>query len=456
VAIGAIAIIVHLPNGCDYNQNTPTLIRDRPVMTNANLERLWDGDPSFQTWGKVFPWLSGKADCDKQIHRVVRQESSGTSFALKQFLNEINPAAGWNAASQANTVWPNSDTDAVTLANAASGSGERNTVRDTDSSIGYVDLATARGDNGTFYWQNASDETFWLPIARKASTTQFDEPTSDANGYKDPTTNAAPNANTVAPGANCFNATPKTALPADASSDWSNVDYTYSDNAYGPCTLTYDLVFDDDSSVYCNSPAEESQARTLKDYFTRGVVSAAGQNSLVNAYYDRLPTDALAKAQAAVDSLGWKKNGSSGRPCPGSASPTPTPTATPSTTPAPPAPPSNKFAITSARSVTSGTSAAVRLSLQLPGAGKLSIKGTAKPKKGKSVTLSTKSASATKAGTQTITISLSSKAKSALKKNKTLSVKLTITFTPNGGTAATQSKTVTVKQPKAKKKKSKK
>src|SRR5262249_52275003 len=114
VAIGAIAIIVHLPNACaDYTTGGGAhIVRDRPTMTNSALERLWDGDPSFQKWGDVFPWLHNVTNCDVQIHRVVRQESSGTSFALKQFLGEINPAAGWNAVTQGNLDWPNSNTDA--------------------------------------------------------------------------------------------------------------------------------------------------------------------------------------------------------------------------------------------------------------------------------------------------------------------------------------------------------
>ena len=94
----------------------------------------------------------------------------------------------------------------------------------------------------------------------------------------------------------------------------------------------------------------------------------------------------------------------------------------------------------------SGTT--IRLSLQLPGAGKLSIASSTKPKKGKAIKLATKAVAVTKSGAQTITVSLSSKAKSALKKDKKLKVTLKITYTPTGGAAKTITKSVTVKQAK--------
>ncbi len=59
--------------------------------------------------------------------------------------------------------------------------------------------------------------------------------------------------------------------------------------------------------------------------------------------------------------------------------PTPTPVTTPPVTTPPPAAVSNAFTIASAR--VSGTT--IRLSLQLPGAGKISVASSTKPKKGK-------------------------------------------------------------------------
>jgi ABC-type phosphate transport system substrate-binding protein len=438
IAIGAIAIPVHMPANCTYTGGTVALYHDRPKIDNVTLEKIFAGEVT--TWGAAIPGLAAlDAPCAAApIVRIVRRDSSGTSFALKQLLANVNPARSpaWNSAAMGNQVWPN---DGTAVRPTSDGGGSvRSLVDSTPGSIGYIDLATTRSGSDAFLWSAANDPEFWLPLQRQASG-DYDDPQADPNGYK--TTAAG-----TTPGANCTTAQPKAALPADGYQDWSGVDYTYSTTAYGACTLTYSMVFDDDASVYCNSPAEEAQARTIKDFFTRAVVSAAGQDALLGAYYDRLPSAALVKATAAVAQLGWKKNGSSGRPCPGDPGTTnpgttnPPVTTNPGTTPKPTAI-SNVFTIASARV----KSTSIRLSLQLPGAGKIVVGSTAKPKKGASVKLATKTISATGAGAKTLTITLSAKAKKALKKAKKLSVKLTITFTPTGGTKRTVTKTVTVK-----------
>src|SRR5262249_48468121 len=147
-----------------------------------------------------------------------------------------------------------------------------------------------------------------------------DDPQQTTLGYRNPDQfpNPATNAENAAPGANCSAAKSANPLPADSFGDWSGVDYTFSDSAYGACTLTDDLAFDDPSSVYCNSADEERNARTVKDFFERAVTSDAGQAAAIGAYYDQLPLAALTRARTAVASLGWKKNGSTGRSCDGS------------------------------------------------------------------------------------------------------------------------------------------
>ena len=124
--------------------------------------------------------------------------------------------------------------------------------KNTQGGIGYGDLGGIRGaESNEFTWSSATDLTFWLPLQRQSSAT-YDDPQADPNGYKK---GATPR------GANCITVTPRNVptTPAAAPSlgDWSKVDSTYSDTGYGACTLTYDLAFDDNSTVYCNSAAEE-------------------------------------------------------------------------------------------------------------------------------------------------------------------------------------------------------
>ncbi len=383
----------------------------------------------------------------------MRLDSSGTTFALKQFLAAINPTRGW--AALGNTAWPNDTGAGAVTRGATNGNGPLATkLKLTMGGIGYGDLGGIRGaESNEFTWNGANDLSFWIPLQRQTSAT-YDDPQANADGYK--TGNAAR-------GAACTTVTPRNvpSTPAAAPSlgDWSKVDSTYSSTGYGACTLTYDLAFDDNSTVYCNSASEERKARTVKDYLTLGALSSKGQLSATTTDYDALPgftgTTAAtpgslyAIARAAVDSIGWKKSGS-GRPCsaPAIATPTPTPdtTTTPQTTTTtpPPAAISNAFTLASAR--VSGTT--IRLSLQLPGAGKIAVASSTKPKKGKAIKLAAKAVTVTKSGAQTVTVSLSSKAKRALKSDKKLKVSLKITYTPTGGTAKTITKSVTVKQAK--------
>lgn len=450
VAIGAVTVALHLPDGCSYAgaANKP-LDGNRPAISNVSLEKVFAGE--ITTWGDAIPGIGCAA---APITRVVRLDSSGTTFALKQFLGAINPTRGWGTLG--NVAWPNDSGATAVARGATNGNGPLATkLKLTQGGIGYGDLGGIRGaESNEFTWNGATDLTFWVSIQRQASAT-YDDPQTNVDGYK--TGNAAR-------GAACTSVTPRnvpsTPTAAPSLGDWSKVDSTYSSTGYGACTLTYDLVFDDNSTVYCNSASEERKARTVKDYLTLGVLSAKGQLSATTTDYDALPgftgsTNATpgslyAIARAAIDSISWKKSGS-GRPCspPPAATPTPTPintTQPPATTTPPPAAISN--AVTLASSRVSGTT--IRLSLQLPGAGKISIASSTKPKKGKTIKLTTKNVTVTKSGAQTITVSLSSKAKSALKKDKKLKVTIKITYTPTGGTAKTITKSVTVKQAKKK------
>jgi ABC-type phosphate transport system substrate-binding protein len=443
VAIGAIAALVHLPDGCTGFGATTPLYGQRPKVTLEALENVWYGTGT--TWADLLPTLPVAGCGDQPIKRIVRTDSSGSTFAFKQLLANIAPAhaAEWRALN--NQLWP---TDGTAIRPTATGGGALASyvgLAANPGTIGYVDLATARtNSNFTFtYVDGTFDKTFWLPLQRtKGNPDLYDDPQLDANGYK----KDAP-----ARGANCggvkVNKIPAT--PTDATlGNWSVTDATLTGTGYAACTLTYEMAFDDNAVAYCNSPEEQAKARTIKDYFTKAIISSAGQDSLLKNDYDALPGGIYALAKTGVDAIGWNKGGR-GRPCDG-AQPQPQPTVTPTpggNTPVvtpPPAAISN--AVTLASSRVSGTT--IRLSLQLPGAGKLSIASSTKPAKGKAIKLTTKNVTVTKSGAQTITVSLSSKAKKALKKDKKLKVTLKITYTPTGGKAKTITKSVTVKQAK--------
>jgi PBP superfamily domain len=433
IAIGAITVMVNLPDGCDYSGTDQ--FRNRPKITNENLEKIFAGE--ITTWGAAIPGLAPQACIDAPVRRVVRLDSSGTTFSFKQLLHNIDPTQGWPGL--ANQDWPNAGT---VVRGDANGNGPlRDKLIATEGGIGYADLANARaGGSQPFTWVDATDTTFWIPLQRR-NTAEYDDPQEAVDGYQ----HAVSTGGTTPPrGANCANATVSGA-PADSFGNWAPVDSTYSATGYNGCTLTYIMAFDDNSTVYCNSASEERKARTLKDFLSRSVISTVGQNSLETTDYDQMPADILAKAQAAVASIGWKKNGISGRPC--SAPPITNPGGGGgggggggTTTPPPPAV-SNVFSIASARS----TSSSVRINMEFPGAGTLVVTGSCKAAGLKAIKLARKTVTIDGAGTERVTMALNSKAKKALKRKKKLSVTLKLTYTPTGGTAKTVTRKVTVK-----------
>jgi ABC-type phosphate transport system substrate-binding protein len=450
IAMGAISIMVHLPSGCtDYG--SATLYHERPEIPATTLEKVFAGDSSADTWGEVIPGLDAGADCaGRTIKRVVRKDESGTSFALKQWLNHVNPARGWSVL--ANTAWPNDTGSTAVLRPAENGGGNLRTLlasEDADGGIGYADLSTSRGASGVFLYNQgaAYDDHIYLPLEIQKNTGVYRDPQASATGYTVNGTAAA-----ASGGANCFHAVVNN-QPASTLGDWSATDSTYSaaqtgEGDYGACTLTYDMAFEDDSTVYCNSAAEERKARTVKDFLEKGVVSDSGQASLIAQDYAVLPDDVLPKSRAGVAAIDWKK-GTSGRPCT-----TPPPSGggggggggtttvfVPVNTGPPPASISNAFTLSSVRF----SKNRVRVTVQLPGAGTLTVSPTAKGKKGKSIRLSRSVTTISAAGTQRVSFSLNAKAKKALKRFKKIKVRVAVAFTPNGGSAARKVKTITVK-----------
>ena len=65
------------------------------------------------------------------------------------------------------------------------------------------------------------------------------------------------------------------------------------------------------STVWTNTPEEESKARTVKDD-EESIVSPAGQATLFAADYAPVPNNLIAISRAGVAEIGWNKAGSGG------------------------------------------------------------------------------------------------------------------------------------------------
>jgi ABC-type phosphate transport system substrate-binding protein len=476
------------------------------------LEEIWEhkitewGNIPTPTGGKLLsevmtgsPTGQDASDtcADAPIYRIVRQDTSGTTYNFKAYLAllpSFSEDAGLGLWTSSNTLTGNTNTDwplsgvgtqgapdpvnssnvctngvgfgsgnGICHALKGSGGSLATAVKETDGSIGYLDLATARAEGFTIEAKKA-DDTYWLPLeainpnaanpTAGVDTGVFYEPTSDPTSHFNPIGSSTK-------GANCseadYRGKPTTPASDPTLGDWSKAIAT-GGKAYPVCAITYDLAFDDDAAAYNNtSTEEEEKARTVKDYLT-SVVSTPGQFELPQFDYAALPLEIVHIAESGVNAIGWNKsagsgggnsnNGNNGNSSNNNSSGGST-TGTTSTVVTPP---SNVFSIAG----TKIKGKDVVLSLVLPGAGKVQIKAT-----GGGVTVANVSATVGGGqGTVTLPISGAAQKKLAKVKGHKLSVKITVTFTPTGGTAASKTKTITITQaaiaPKKKKKGKKK
>jgi ABC-type phosphate transport system substrate-binding protein len=468
IAVGSVVALVNFPDGCDPEKltaehrtvsaaeiaGTPAkkaLLRVR--FPKALFEKVWAGELNAK-WTEAFPELDAVATCEVPITRVVRFDQSGTTFTLKDYLNTINPAKGWKSTySTVGPVltrqWPNAEfgsggqcttteapgKQADSIDHLTSGCSKGNgqlisKLVGTDGSIGYADLATARNSTPTLAVDPTKAEApttpYWTQVQNGAGV--FTEPTADeTNGYK--TAAGGPTK-----GSNCLNAT-FTGIPANSFGNWENASGVNSNSGWGICTLTYALVFDDNATVWGNTPEEEAKAKTVKDY-QESIVTDAAQAQLFGADYAPLPAGFLALSKKAVAEIGWNKSSSKEEE-----KVTPPPVITPKTDP-PPVAVSNAFSVL--RKTISSAKGTASIEVKLPGAGKLDL--LAKAKVGKAqVKVGHVVLTAGKAGTYTLTLKPSGAAKAALADKGKLATSLKFTYSPTGGTPKTSTSSVTLK-----------
>jgi len=480
VAVGANAIDVNYPDGCTIPAtslaNPPASANqtDRIKLSATLAEAAFYADTAADTWGELVPGIAGTptnpalaaiATCAAvPVRRVVRFDDSGTTFVQKDWLNKVNAtrSPAWSSfLASPNTTWPNAigGTPATTCPvtsnlckNTSNGAGPLlDLLNAVDGGIGYADVATSRS-KGFEVVPSTGDTTFWVPIVNSGGTAY--EPTADATAWR---------SGVGTRGANCtstvFSGLPGGSDPTLGS--WAAVSGVGpSDAAFYPiCSLTYALAFDDNAKPYGATAAEEGKARTVRDYLV-SQVSALGQTTLAPRDYAPLSLTLRSGAQTGVNAINWNRSGGGGVVTPPvTTPPPPPPPPAPGTTPPPPpAAPSNVFTIAKLATTSTRTAASLKLSVQVPGAGKLAavatssykVKRKGKPTKTTKVSLGSVSGTATAAGTVTVTIRVRSTGLAALRKAKRLAVLVKVTYTPTGGSARTVSKTVTLRAAKKK------
>jgi ABC-type phosphate transport system substrate-binding protein len=486
-AVGAVAPLVNFPNACNVEllppasrtveQNndadaTPDDVM-RVLFTKAQFESIWEKDPAADTWDEVFPTLAVDADCQKPIVRVVRFDDSGTTFSFKDYLNAIDGGEGWlttynPSGGEKTRKWPEAtfgdrddcddapngiaeasdpdgpgspglagDTDQLT-SGCSNGNGSLVAkLVATDGSVGYSDISTARANSPSLAITPEADDndTYWTQVQNGSGT--FTEPTSSPNGFR----SDGPK------GANCSKTTFKE-VPSSTFGDWSKVSGVNAPEGYGICTMTYGLVFDDNSDVWGGGPVEEAKARTVKDYW-ENALSVPAQAALFPNDYAQLPKSLLEIAKKGIESVNWEG-------APVTQVPPPTPPSGGGGGVLPLGPPNNKFSLP--RKTISSKTGAATIAVKVPGPGKVELVGTANVsaantarKNKKSITVGRVVLNASKAGTFNLTLKPSAKAKQQLRKAGKLRVSLKVTFTPTGGTASVSNSSVTLKLTKKRK-----
>lgn len=301
---GAIAIIVRMPAHCEA---TSTAKPGRLVLDNVTLEKIWRG--TITQWSEItengdelftFPGDKSKCNPATPITRVVRKDQSGTTSIFKKYLALINGEKnvfgelGWReiADGPPNVEdWPGTVTRP-----AGNGGGELvKKVAETASSIGYANLADARG-NASFTPPTGGikSKTFWVPIQNNG--TEQEEET-----YADPSTNGEVK---ELANANCANTEYTNGEvpfpPATTLETWNEVTTKTTETNYTLCGLTYDLTLHE----YSQYPGTTLEEATTVNNFALWLMTTGtegGQLLIKKHDYLALPSSILAIAKVGAE-----------------------------------------------------------------------------------------------------------------------------------------------------------
>jgi ABC-type phosphate transport system substrate-binding protein len=319
VAQIAVGVQVRLPDGCQVADSS------KRQLSRDQINLAFEGVSS--TWGDLFgtnmtadgtvAGLTGAQCRAKQFTRVVRFDSSGTTFVFKRYLQAASHAAGgdnfdWRDPSEGgtlgNTQWPAGNTPTTTAnANGAGAQLDTLSALGANGGIGYADVATARSKG--YAWDQAgsgyvaNDTKLWVRSQRIADDSYISPAISNAR------VTSGSNA-----GANCVNvqyANQVTSTNLGAS--WFNTTAVPTPTDYPICALTYQLAWmwgQDPQHGFAKvqSGSTEGEFRATKDFlrYELGVIRPGiGQGKLATLGYQKLPTDVLATAKNQVNQIGW-------------------------------------------------------------------------------------------------------------------------------------------------------
>jgi ABC-type phosphate transport system substrate-binding protein len=283
----AIAIAAHPPV---LPAHSPCVVSR---ITSAQLEKVFGGE--IKNWRKLGAASDSTlgGDCDQAITRIVRDESSGTTYQFKHYLNSINPAplactgkakrtwaqlqAPFGGETSPNQEWPRK-------ADCQEGEGPVTTVSGPIAEGGGGPLAYVRDTPGTITYGS-------LPEARQQAPKQVIDV---YNGVKF----ASPENNEGEASCGAAKYTRPAGWEGGVNVDWSQVYGSnpsigeVAKNAYPICTLSWDVAATDRFT--------EKAATTVHDYLAFAVDKEGGQAAVRHLGYHDLPASIAKAANAAI------------------------------------------------------------------------------------------------------------------------------------------------------------
>jgi ABC-type phosphate transport system substrate-binding protein len=316
----AIALIVHLPEGCTAEAAPGT----KPL---AKLKRLVLGEKTVESifrrvktkWSQLKDGKSKLLGCSKaqqesEITRVVRKEGSGTTATFKKTLELINGKgeaelgkvcndAGtetWLQCAEPaeNTEWPQK---ATKLVEGKGSGGVVEKVEETPGSIGYVNLANARkGGKGPNFVPPAGGEgknMFWVEVENGQKETVEGKA---LKVFTDPSTNGE---EAKKDKSNCEETpyvaiVPKTGKaekgkfpPSSTEKLWNLVSAEKKVPNYPFCGFTYDLALTKYSGFKGASKAEATSAGDFLEFVLNNEAEGGQKTIEEEQDYLGLPTN---------------------------------------------------------------------------------------------------------------------------------------------------------------------
>jgi len=255
IGISAVSMFANLPTTCNASGFK---------MTNADMENIWGG--TYTNWDQV----PGLSSCNLTITRVDRNDNSGTTQSVDNYLADISSygsagicstnansnASSWKLVQNNQAVngtdvnWPSGGASCSALTNSGSPGGPSliADVETTNGAIGYADLSDAQNDTNGFKSQVSGDSVDEFTVQASNSATNFQSPRS-GTGSNCTTTESAPSGPTSAVGlGGGWNLSAQTA-PNQGPDD---IAYAREGSTYPICSLTWDMVWTGDDGDVAN------------------------------------------------------------------------------------------------------------------------------------------------------------------------------------------------------------